>query len=350
MAAIPAGVKPTSVVFAADYMPPTASVRRASAADGSRLLLQRRRGAADEWWHVPGGRPSRLLPQWWLCFQQWALTFQPAQSLVTGTLLPLQIAGMSPREKGSKLGVANAVGAVAQMMQPIFGTVSDRSNSRWGRRRLHVWWSSWLMVAGTLMMATPGSAAVSTGWEFTALVVGYGIFQVSTVWYVAPSSALVVDLVAPTQYGMANGWGGFWSTLSGLASNGLTLVVGTSLISVLAAYIGCAMFDLVVMVATIVAFSAAPGCCQPEPPAPPPATGTRNYDYRREQATAAVHGKSHSPSEWCSWCWKELRAFAEPLSHRCVREKTSLFSFTFHMKHDDFTKTGSGQTHRKFQD
>ena len=100
MAAIPAGVKPTSVVFAADYMPPTASVRRASAADGSRLLLQRRRGAADEWWHVPGGRPSRLLPQWWLCFQQWALTFQPAQSLVTGTLLPLQIAGMSPREKG----------------------------------------------------------------------------------------------------------------------------------------------------------------------------------------------------------------------------------------------------------
>ena len=134
----------------------------------------------DEWWHAPGGKPSRPLPQWWLCFQQWSLTFQPAQTLVVSTLLPLQIAGMSPSEKGSKLGVANAVGAVAQMMQPVFGTISDRSTSSFGRRRFHVWWSSCLMVVGTLMMAMPGHA-VGNGWSFIVLVIGYGVFQVSTV-------------------------------------------------------------------------------------------------------------------------------------------------------------------------
>jgi MFS family permease len=278
----------------------------------------RQRSEADEWWLVPGGKPSRLLPQWWLSFQQCALTFQPAQTLVVSTLLPLQIAGMSPSQKGAKLGVANAVGAVAQMMQPVFGTASDRSTSRFGRRRFHVWWSSWLMVVGTLMMAVPGSMA--SGRAFTILVVGYGIFQVSTVWYVAPSAALIVDLVAPVQYGMANGWGGLWSSLSGFASSGLALVVGMQLISVIGAYFGCAAFDLLVMVATIVSFSHLPGW-HPEPPPPPP---------ERTAEENPLPSNSNRPtsfvlSEWTTWVWAELRAFAQPLQHGPYRY---LFLFT----------------------
>ena len=107
---MPARVKVSRTIFAADYRQPP-EFNSATFRSGSSIGLLRRH-PADEWWHVPGGRPRRLLPQWWLAFQQWALTFQPAQSLVTNTLLPLQIAGMSASAKGSKLGVANAVGAV----------------------------------------------------------------------------------------------------------------------------------------------------------------------------------------------------------------------------------------------
>ena len=110
-AAVPARVKVSRTIFAADYRQPPAFDPAKFRSGGSTASLLRHH-AADEWWHVPGGRPRRLLPQWWLAFQQWALTFQPAQSLVTNTLLPLQIAGMSASAKGSKLGVANAVGAV----------------------------------------------------------------------------------------------------------------------------------------------------------------------------------------------------------------------------------------------
>jgi hypothetical protein len=87
--------------------------------------------------------PTRRLPIWWMCFQNLALNFCPQSDVLGSYLLPLQIAAFSAAgSKNTNLGLATAVGAVAQMGQPVFGLISDRSRSRFGRRRLHIVLSS----------------------------------------------------------------------------------------------------------------------------------------------------------------------------------------------------------------
>ncbi len=115
-------------------------------------------------------------------------------------ILPVLIVavGVPEGRKDSALGLLTAVGmVVAIIVQPLAGAISDRSTSRWGRRRP-------FMVAGTLgdMVFLVALALAPQYWM---LVVAYvGLQVVSNVAH-GPYQGLIPDRVPHEERGAASG-------------------------------------------------------------------------------------------------------------------------------------------------
>ena len=97
-----------------DYAAPTGALCCDALCFGTHPEISKATGVVDypseEW--LPGARPKRLLPVWWLAFQQWA-GWNPLSGLIDNYILPLQIASLSPDGKYSDLGLASSVGTFA---------------------------------------------------------------------------------------------------------------------------------------------------------------------------------------------------------------------------------------------
>jgi hypothetical protein len=92
---------------------------------------------------VASSRPTdelAPLPVWWISFQQFSSVVPNLTlGLVSAVLLQLAVNATAPENlRGRYLGIAAAAGTAAEITQPIWGALSDRSRSRWGRRRLYV--------------------------------------------------------------------------------------------------------------------------------------------------------------------------------------------------------------------
>ncbi len=114
-------------------------------------------------------------------------------------ILPAVLLNFVPEaHKNTYLGLLTFAGLViAMVLQPISGAVSDRWQSRWGRRRP-------LMLIGTLVdfvfLAVLAWAAGLVG-----LVIGYIGLQVSSNTAHGPLQGLLPDRVPPDQLGAASG-------------------------------------------------------------------------------------------------------------------------------------------------
>jgi MFS family permease len=137
-----------------------------------------------------------------------------AAGTLTPILLPyLILLFMPPEEKNSALATLRVIGlAVAMLIQPLAGTLSDRSTSRFGRRRPFIFLGAVLNVlflliigASTLLRGAPGTLF---GWPlaYAVLILGTILIQFSANIAQGALQALIPDLVPEHQRGRASGY------------------------------------------------------------------------------------------------------------------------------------------------
>ena len=127
--------------------------------------------------------------------------------------------------KGQTLGTVLLIGAfVSMIVAPLFGALSDRITTRWGRRR------PWI-VLGTLMNVVGifGLIYFPRPNDMSSLPLFIVAFMWVEFWNnvaTAPFSALIPDIVPPDQRGSASGWYGLMSMLGNFAG-GLSALIFT---------------------------------------------------------------------------------------------------------------------------
>ncbi|SHH17594.1 Major Facilitator Superfamily protein [Jatrophihabitans endophyticus] len=124
----------------------------------------------------------------WLGF--WMANLVPIQ-----LLLPDQLARIDPAAKVRDFAVINGVsGAIALLALPICGALSDRSRSRFGRRRAWIAGGTVLFAAGLVL------TGLQTHWGSLALAWSFSMLGLSAA--TAGLTAVVVDRVPGRQRGM----------------------------------------------------------------------------------------------------------------------------------------------------
>jgi MFS family permease len=114
-------------------------------------------------------------------------------------LLPLLVAGVVPEaEKNLWWGRISGIGAIEAMIGPaVFGYLSDRYRSRWGRRRPFIAIGAALTAVALLFLGRADSL-----WMFFA---GYLLLQISDDVGTGPYAAIIPDLVPEERRGRASG-------------------------------------------------------------------------------------------------------------------------------------------------
>lgn len=167
----------------------------------------------------------------------WLAFLTPAQ-----VQLARQAEVFAPDGKEALLGLATGVGAaVTAVAVPAFGAVSDRTRSRFGRRRPWVALGSLLAAVGLLLLATAtGAVTMVCGWAVAQL--GLSAVQAGLV-------ATIPDRVPRPQLGTVAGWAGMTQMLGALLG---TVLVNQLVTGLVAGYAACA----VIAVAAVVPFLA----------------------------------------------------------------------------------------------
>jgi MFS family permease len=158
---------------------------------------------------------GRLGPLLFLAHVGWMLPFA-----ATATLIPALMIQINEAQKVALYGTLAVAGSLAAMVATIvFGTLSDRTRSRFGRR------NPWIATGGVLL----GVAATTMSFtsDFGLLVALWVIFQVGLAVVLAPLFAVLPERVSPENFGKA-------STLIGLGqllAQSAGAVVGGALVS-----------------------------------------------------------------------------------------------------------------------
>lgn len=141
-----------------------------------------------------------------------------ASSILTPLLLPYLVALFMPAEhKNTYLGIARSSGlALAMLVQPLAGMFSDRSGSRWGRRRpfiaagaLGSTLSLGIIAASPWLAASPLDAAfapLGVSAAYAVLLLGMALLQVFSNTAQAAVQGLIPDLVPEDQRGRSSGF------------------------------------------------------------------------------------------------------------------------------------------------
>ena len=165
---------------------------------------------------VPAPRLGRLGPLLFLAHAGWMLPFSAA-----GALIPALMAEIDPGQKVALYATLAAAGSIASMIATIvFGALSDRARTRFGRR------NPWIASGGVLL----GLAATTMSFtsDFAVLVFLWVVFQIGLAVVLAPLFAVLPERVSPKNLGKA-------STLIGLGqllAQSLGAIVGGAYITV----------------------------------------------------------------------------------------------------------------------
>jgi MFS family permease len=184
------------------------------------------------------GAPTERVPA------RWILAFS---LVVTGTFVgwygPLQILlakqaeAFSPAGKESVLAVVTGIGAFFSLIaNPVWGALSDRTASRFGRRL------PW--VAGGTLAGAGGLALLAVARDIPTMVLGWCLVQIALNAPFAALTAAIPDQIPTGQRGAAGGYFGVAQTVGTAAGTGLAVLAG----SVAGGYLACAGFLLVATV------------------------------------------------------------------------------------------------------
>jgi MFS family permease len=120
-------------------------------------------------------------------------------------LLALQAAALYPDHKAAVFGLVTGVGAaVSVVSNPLFGALSDRTTSRFGRR------TPW--VLGGVLVGLASMALLAWAPNALVMVVGWGGVQASVNAAYAALQASIPDQVPRSQRGTVSGWVGLSQT------------------------------------------------------------------------------------------------------------------------------------------
>ncbi len=141
-----------------------------------------------------------------------------ASGTITPLLLPFLVAIFAPVEqKNTYLATVRVIGlAVAMLIQPIAGMLSDRSTSRWGRRRPFIFGGTifnlvFLAVIGAspIFLNSPLNSFFQPTFGVTTayivLLVGIVLLQISSNFTQGPLQALIPDVMPENQRGRSSG-------------------------------------------------------------------------------------------------------------------------------------------------
>ncbi|AUG82070.1 MFS transporter [Kitasatospora sp. MMS16-BH015] len=132
-------------------------------------------------------------------------------------LLPLQLEQLDAAHKAGLLAWVTGLGAfVAMLANPLAGALSDRTTSRYGRRRPWILGGALLGAAGLLLTAAQHT--------LVGLALGWALAQLGLNAMLAGVTAPVADQVPVAQRAVVSGWTGI--------SQSLGLVVGALLVTV----------------------------------------------------------------------------------------------------------------------
>lgn len=121
---------------------------------------------------------------------------------VAATLIPALMEQVDPDAKIALYGTLTSTGAIAGLVaNVVFGSLSDRSRSRFGRR------NPWILVGG--LVAAASLSAMSLTNDFPILVALFVGFQIGLNALLAPLAAVLPDRVAPARRGLASAVIGF---------------------------------------------------------------------------------------------------------------------------------------------
>lgn len=205
--------------------------------------------------------PARLstLRQFFVsCF--W-FAFSVQWGAMLAIVLPSQIAVVVGEHRKELFnGIIPPLGAVfALVLSPVVGALSDRSTSRFGKRRPYMLVGTLINVAFMLWLA--GFGAGDSAWLYLLAYLGV---QFGSNWAAGPYAGLIPDVVPREQRGAASGWMALMSslgTLVGALAAG-QLVRGGDYLAIDLLIVGA----LVVMLAmTLLGVRERPSTTPPEP-------------------------------------------------------------------------------------
>ncbi len=139
------------------------------------------------------------------------LGINTGSAVLTPVLLPFLVALFMPAaQKNSYLATVRVIGlAVAMLVQPLAGLLSDRNTSRWGRRRPFIATGALFNIVFLFIIgASPafmGAASSGVSRAYLVLIVGLALFQVSANVAQGALQGLIPDVVPENQRGRASG-------------------------------------------------------------------------------------------------------------------------------------------------
>jgi MFS family permease len=143
-------------------------------------------------------------------------------------LLAHQAEAISPSGKENLLALVAGIGAAFSMVaNPVWGALSDRTTSRFGRRIPWVAWGGVLGAASLLVLGSASSTAM--------LIAGWCLVQTVLNAPFAALSAAIPDQVPTAQRGAAGGYFGVAQIFGVVLGTGLAVAGG---------YLACALFVL----------------------------------------------------------------------------------------------------------
>ncbi len=136
-------------------------------------------------------------------------------------LLGLQASQVAPDHKEATLSLVTGLGAlVSTLGNPVFGALSDRTTSRFGRRL------TW--IAGGLLLCAVGLVVLASARGVAGMVVGWCLVQAFLNATFAALNASVADQVPVDRRGLVSGLIGVAQTAGLVAGAGLAAAVGST--------------------------------------------------------------------------------------------------------------------------
>lgn len=129
--------------------------------------------------------------------------------------LALRVSQIVPEaDRGAALGQVLSVGALLAMLgNPVFGALSDRTTSRFGRRR------PWLI--GGMLAGLGGLAVVAVGTNVPTLLLGWALAQLGINAALAALTSCIPDLIPPHQMGRVSGMVGMTTPFAIIAGSAM---------------------------------------------------------------------------------------------------------------------------------
>lgn len=139
-------------------------------------------------------------------------------------LIPTKVQQIVPEgEKNGAWGMILAIGAIEATFGPaLMGWISDRTSTRWGKRRPWMVLGSILTVLACLILSTAGS--------FGVLILGYLLLQISDDVATGPYSALIPEFVPQEHRGRASGMMAMLSFVAQIVA--AIILVGSSILHI----------------------------------------------------------------------------------------------------------------------